>query len=115
MVKTSKTVEDMFKIGRSKKFINRLMSHNSIEPYDIEIIMLYETNSIEQVEICVKNALKSKQYRKRKEIYQVDIDVVKDVIENCDDIINKVKKSKTTKNKKFKKNFLCYLLKKRRT
>lgn len=99
VVKTSKTVEDMFKIGRSKKFINRLMSHNSIEPDDIEIIMLYETNSIEQVEICVKNALKSKQYRKRKEIYQVDIDVVKDVIENCDDIINKVKKSKTTKNK----------------
>lgn len=99
VIKTSKTVEDLFKIGRSKRFINRLMSHNSIEPDDIEIIMLYDTDNIEQVENCVKNALKSKQYRKRKEIYQVDIDVVKDVIGNCDDIINKVKKSKSTKNK----------------
>lgn len=49
--------------------------------------------------ICVKNALKTKQYRKRKEIYQVDLDVIKETIKKCDDIINKVKKSRKTKTK----------------
>ncbi len=99
VVRTSKTVDDIFKIGRSKKFLSRLMSHNSVEADDIEILVLYETNDITQVENCVKNALKSKQYRKRKEIYQVDIDTIKQVISNCDDIISKVANSKKTKIK----------------
>lgn len=99
VVRTSKTVDDIFKIGRSKKFLSRLMSHNSVEADDIEILVLYETNDIIQVENCVKNALKSKQYRKRKEIYQVDIDTIKQVISNCDDIISKVGNSKKTKTK----------------
>jgi hypothetical protein len=75
------------------------MSHNSVEADDIEILVLYETNNIIQLENCVKNALKSKQYRKRKEIYQVDIDTIKQVISNCDDIISKVANSKKTKTK----------------
>ena len=34
-----------------------------------------------------------------KEIYQVDLDVVKETIEKCDDIINKVKNTRKTKTK----------------
>jgi len=94
VIRTSKTIEDIFKLGRSKQFLGRLMTHNSIEPDDIEIMLLYETNNIIQVENCVKNALKSKQYRKRKEIYQVDLDTIKQVISTCDDIISKVKNIK---------------------
>ena len=99
VVRTSKTADDIFKIGRSKNFISRLMSHSSVEADDIEILVLYETNDIVQIENCVKNSLKSKQYRRRKEIYQVDIDTIKQVISNCDDIISKVKNSKKTKIK----------------
>ena len=44
-----------------------------------------------------KNALKTKQYRKRKEIYQVNLDTIKEVVETCDDLINFVKKVKNTK------------------
>lgn len=69
VVRTSKTIEDIYKIGKSKNFLSRLMSHNSIEAGDIEILVLYETNNITQVENCVKNALKLKQYRRRKEIF----------------------------------------------
>ncbi len=99
VIRTTKTVDDLFKIGRSKKFITRLMSHNSIEADDIQILLLYETNNIEQVENCVKISLKSKQYRKRKEIYQVDIDTIKNVVNKCDDLISQVKKTKKTNNK----------------
>lgn len=75
------------------------MAHNSIEADDIEILLLYETDNIVQVENCVKNALKTKQYRKRKEIYQVNIDTIKHVISGCDDIISKVKNTKKTNTK----------------
>lgn len=54
------------KNSRSKKFMSRLMTHNTIEANDIEILVLYETNDIIQIENCVKNSLKSKQYMKRK-------------------------------------------------
>ena len=122
VVKTSKTIEDMFKIGKSKKFLKRLLSHNSVEPDDIEIIMLYETDNIKQVEKCVKNALLTKQYRKRKEIYQVDVDIIKEVIESCDNIINKVNKTKKSKklitildNKIQQKFFMLFIEKKDNT
>jgi phage anti-repressor protein len=99
VIRTRKTTDDMFKIGRSKKFLARLMSHNSIDPDDIEILLLYETDNIVQVENCVKNALKSKQYRKRKEIFQVDMDTIKTVVETCDELISKVKHAKQSKSK----------------
>ena len=118
VVRTSKSPNDLFKIGRSKKFISRLMSHNSVEADDIEVLVLYETENIIQVENCVKNALKSKQYRKRKEIYQVDLDIIKELITSCDEIISKVKYSKKTKtklsiiNKNDDKNLFMFFLEK---
>ena len=95
------------------------MSHNSIEADDIEILLLYETDNIVQVENCVKNALKSKQYRKRKEIYQVDMDTIKTVIETCDELISKVKHTKQSKSKlniinnKTQQNFFMFFIEKK--
>lgn len=97
------------------------MAHNSIEADDVEIMLLYETDNIVQVENCVKNALKTKQYRKRKEIYQVDMETIKQVISGCDDIISKVKNSKKTKTKlnivndNNKKNLFMFFLEKTET
>ena len=47
----------------------------------------------------MKVVLKSKQYRKRKEIYHVDIDVLKDVLKGCDKLITKTNRVKIKKNK----------------
>jgi phage anti-repressor protein len=121
VIRSSKTTEDIFKLGRSKRFLARLMAHNSIEADDIEIMLLYQTNNIVQVENCVKNALRTKQYRKRKEIYEVDMDTIKQVISGCDDIISKVKNTKKTKTKlnivndNNKKNLFMFFLEKTET
>ena len=121
VIRSSKTTEDIFKLGRSKRFLARLMAHNSIEADDIEIMLLYETNNIVQVENCVKNALRTKQYRKRKEIYEVDMDTIKQVISGCDNIISKVKNTKKTKTKlnivndNNKKNLFMFFLEKTET
>ena len=62
---------------------------------DLEILFQYETNNIDQVELCAKALMKTAQYRKYKEIYQIDLDIIKQIIKTCDlnvaEINNKIK------------------------
>ena len=61
---------------------------------NVDIVHIYETNYINEVEKCLKNILMTKQYRKRKEFYQIDLDVLKELIKKCDKMSLKVRKSK---------------------
>lgn len=45
----------------------------------------------------MKAILKDKQYRKRKEIYQVDLVVLNKVLHGCDDLVTKAKRIKKPK------------------
>ncbi len=46
----------------------------------------------------------------RKEIYQVDVDIIKETIEHCDEIICRVKKTVTIiDNKKIKNLFMMFI------
>ena len=62
--------------------------------------MTYEADNIEQLEICVKNYMKKSQYRKYKEIYQVDLDIIKKVIKDCDVKLKEINDMIDKKNKK---------------
>ena len=64
--------------------------------------MSYITENIDQVESCVKALMKKAQYRKYKEIYRVDLDIIKKIIKNCDTEINEINKEIEKKNKKQK-------------
>ena len=55
---------------------------------DLEILFHYETNNIDQVETCIKTYMKHAKYRKYKEIYQVDLNIIKQAIKDCDFKIN---------------------------
>lgn len=74
----------LYKIGKSKKFQNRIRNYNADKANDIRPILIYETDSIDTVESCVKHAIKEFQYRKYKEVYQVNVDILKKVIKECD-------------------------------
>jgi len=69
ILKSNDDIENIYKIGKSKKFKERILSHNSSHPDNIQILYVYETKYIDEIEACLKTALKSKQYRKRKEFY----------------------------------------------
>jgi phage anti-repressor protein len=74
----------LYKIGKTINSKTRFNSHNSSLANDIEVIFQFETENIDQVESCLKNKMKHAQYRKYKEVYQVDLDIIKDFIKNCD-------------------------------
>lgn len=106
--------DDVFKLGKSKKFKQRLLSHNSSHADNLEVALIFETKNIDQVESCVKIILKKYQYKRRKEIYQVDIDILKEVLQNCDELVsrteNKIKKRKEAKLTRTKDSNYNYFL-----
>jgi phage anti-repressor protein/predicted GIY-YIG superfamily endonuclease len=99
VVKVSDDKASVFKLGRSKDFKKRLQAHNSARMDDVDVIYVFETDMIEEVERCCKAMLVKKQYRKIKEVYQVDIDIIKSVINGCAELALKTqyKMSKPSK------------------
>ena len=81
----------LYKIGRSKDLKTRLKSHNSPLANDLKVIYEYETENIKQVETCIKTLMKHAQYRKYKEVFQIDINIIEKFIKQCDNDINLVK------------------------
>ena len=43
------------------------------------------------VEQCIKGLMRIAQYRKYKEVYQVDLEILKNFLKQCDDNINIIK------------------------
>ena len=93
----------LYKIGKTINSKTRFSKHNSPMANDLEVLFQYETNNIDQVELCIKAYMKKVQYRKYKEVYRVDLDIIKKTIENCDVEINEINKALESKNKKQKR------------
>jgi phage anti-repressor protein len=81
----------LYKIGRANNLKIRLKQHNSPLANDLKVLYEYETENIKQVETCIKALMKHAQYRKYKEVFQIDINIIKKFIKHCDNDINLVK------------------------
>ena len=102
---------DLYKIGKTINSKTRFVKHNSPLANDLEILFEYETENIDQVESCIKALLKQGQYRKYKEIYQVDLDIIKKTIKKCDSSIIEINKKINQKGGiPLKDNDMVYLL-----
>lgn len=84
VLKTDMSLYDLYKIGKTLKFKNRLKTHNSSHSDNVHLYLAFETDFIDEVENCLKAVLKSKIYRKRKEFYQIDPESLKKVLETCE-------------------------------
>ena len=107
VLKTDKDIIDLYKLGKTKKFKERIRTHNSSHIDNVDIIHIYETDYIDEVEKCLKNVLSTKQYRKRKEFYQINLDVLKELIKTCDKMSVTVRKN--NKNIKQEGNYFIML------
>jgi hypothetical protein len=64
-------------------------------------LFIIPVKDIDSVESCVKKASKRFQYRKRKEIYEMDIELLKIIMSDCSDCVSGIAQKiidKTTKN-----------------
>lgn len=83
--------ESLYKIGKSKDIKNRLKQYNSGKANQIEPLFIMPVNNIDDVEDCVKKAIKKYQYRKFKEVYEMNWEIIKKVARKCDNFINGLK------------------------
>lgn len=72
-----------YKVGKTVNLRKRLNSYNGDKKDDIIPLYIYETTDIDNIEACIKAYAKEYQYRKYKEIYKIDINLLKELINNC--------------------------------
>lgn len=63
--------------------LERLAFYNTGRKDDVTVVAVYETQYRKEVERCVKELVKEKQYKKRREIYEVDHEIIQKVITGC--------------------------------
>lgn len=104
-IKLTHLEEKLYKIGKTKNVKNRFKTYNSGNANDIEPLFVLEVDDITKVEKCIKNLLVDYQYRKYKEIYQININALKLVFNNCDKLVAGFKKYMNNNPKEADKKF----------
>ena len=74
---------DIFKIGRSRDILNRLRNYNvgKIKETDLKYLALVKNSIL--IENCIKNKLFDKKIFENKELYRIDAEIIKKVIDKC--------------------------------
>jgi hypothetical protein len=74
----------LYKIGMTMWEYERMKSHNRALADDMEQVYRFETTCIKKVEACVKLMLRGRQYRKNKEVYEITLPKLQEIIKACD-------------------------------
>ncbi len=76
----------LYKLGKTSNLKNRMKTYNPGNANDVEPTFIMRTPNINTVETCIKSACEIYQHRKYKEIYEIDIDVLRKIMEKCNDV-----------------------------
>jgi phage anti-repressor protein len=107
ILKALNTEETLYKLGKTNNLKNRLKTYNSGNANNIEPIFILKVDDIDSVENCIKNACKKFQYRKYKEVYEIDLEVLKKAITKCEDLSNSMSHAfKNMKKKELKEKII---------
>ena len=104
------TEKDMFKPGNSEDMKKRLRTYNTGNANDIKPLFIMKVKDIKGVESCIKNVAKQYQYRKNKEVYNIDLDMLKSMYTKCKDFMECMNDIYNKDPKDFKDN-LCIIKK----
>ena len=83
ILKSDEENQEAFKIGNSKDIENRMKVYNVGKISEMEIVFAVKTENPKEVEKCLKENLKSYQLKKNTELFNVDIDFIKETIKYC--------------------------------
>jgi hypothetical protein len=59
----------------------------------MEVLYIYETKDSKKIQDCVIAQIKTLRYRKRKDFYEIDLNLLKKLISECSSLTLKYKKS----------------------
>ena len=103
ILKSPKDIDGIYRFGKTQDFVNRLTNYNSANSDKMQILFIFETKNTQQIEDCVISQIKQFRYKKRKDFYQIDINIIKQLINSCNQLTlkfkQKINKSNNTNNK----------------
>lgn len=79
-----KVSDDIYKLGKTKNLKNRMKQYKVGHPNELEIVFIYKSNIINDIEKCVKLNLKDYEFIKGTELYKIDKLLLKDTIKFCE-------------------------------
>jgi phage anti-repressor protein len=94
------TQKDMYKIGNSDDMKKRLRVYNTGNANNIEPLFVMKVDDIKMVEGCIKNIAKEYQYKKNKEVYNIDFEFIKKLCMKCKNFIKQLEKEFINDDKK---------------
>jgi len=92
VLKSPKDIDSIYRFGQTEDFKKRLQNYNSANSDKMEVIFIYETKDAKKIEDCVIAQIKEFRYKKRKDFYQIDINLLKKLIKNCKNLTLSFKK-----------------------
>jgi phage anti-repressor protein len=84
--------KNMFKLGNSDDMKKRLRVYNTGNANNIEPLFVMKVDDINIVEGCVKNLAREYQYKKNKEVYNIDFEFLKKLCIKCKNFIKQLEK-----------------------
>ena len=88
ILKALNTTTSVYKIGRTKNLNKRMNNYNADKANDIEPLFILEVDDIDKVESCIKLLVKDFKYRKYKEVYEIDFNILKSAFFRCDELVS---------------------------
>ena len=95
VIRSIKDIDGIYRFGQTQDFKKRLSNYNSSNSDKMEIMYIFETKDSVKIQDCVISQIKQFRYKKRKDFYQIDINIIKNIINDCSELTQKYKKSLT--------------------
>jgi phage anti-repressor protein len=114
VLRSPKDIDGIYRFGQTEDFKKRLANYNSANSDKMEVVYIFETKNSKNIQDCVIAQIKQHRYKKRKDFYEIDINVLKNLIKDCTDMTKKYSKSLTKKQvggNESKLNLFLYIMK----
>ncbi len=93
ILQSLKDIDGIYRFGQTEDFKKRLQNYNSANSDKMKVMLIYETKNATKIEKCVIAQIKEARYKKRKDFYQINLKLLKQIIKDCDDLTLKYKKN----------------------
>ena len=114
VLRSPKDIDGIYRFGQTEDFKKRLANYNSANSDKMEVVYIFETKNSKNIQDCVIAQIKQHRYKKRKDFYEIDINLLKNLIKDCTDMTKKYSKSLTRKQvggNESKLNLFLYIMK----
>ena len=102
ILQSLKDINGIYRFGQTEDFKKRLQNYNSANSDKMKVMLIYETKNATKIEKCVIAQIKELRYKKRKDFYEMDLKLLKNIIKDCDELTLKYKKNIKNTNQNIK-------------